>query len=423
MTTMEKGKPVPLYPISARGTSGLPPMKCARFERHRSPLSPRIPYRGRPMARRAAAILVLAILLLLHVHAQNRELLLAKFSPTIFNTNDLENAYRVLGREGRGERAVAGILERRLEWEYLGGGREGDVFAHDGLAIKVYDERRSPARNCVPGTPDRWPTEVPATLLVANGSAAESFVPVVDYFFSDDEDEGRWHLVTPFYEEGTLENLAERLRKRNLSAREIDTAYRPSLVRLLAALGELHDVHGLCHDDVKPENIFIGPGFSGDSGVSATNWLLSDLGNARHIEHPYHASALWEGNAQLRDCRANDVLRLMKAYMWFLRSAAGEGEGFDLSFLEGCEEWSCMYWRTAGALRAGRTAGARGMVGLGAECGCGAENVERSVLAGRYRGSLEGAVTEELRLGLGDKWARFWGLAAVRGVPTVECGY
>lgn len=400
------------------------PIERPKLDRHRSPLSPRIPYRGRPMARRAAAVVLLATLLFIHIHASSRKLLLAKFSPTIFDSSDHDDAYRVLNMGEEGKRTGVEVLEHRSEWKYLGSGREGDVFAHDGLAIKVYDEGRSPSRNCVPGTPDRWPTEIPATLLVGNGSAAESFVPVMDYFFSGDGEEGRWHLVTPFYEDGTLENLASRLRERNLSAREVDAAYRPSLVRLLDTLGELHEVHGLCHDDVKPENIFVGPDSPGDGGVSAATWLVSDLGNARHIEHPYHSSALWEGSKQLGDCRANDVLRLLKSYMWFLRSATGGGEAFDGAFVGGCEGWSCMYWRAAGALRAGRTAAVRGVVGpgseAGSECGCG---TGRQVPAGRYRGSPEGAVTEELGLGLGDKWARFWGLTVVRSVPTVECGY
>lgn len=421
---MEKGKRPSSHPVSAHDAPGLATIERPKVGRHQSPLSTRIPYRGRPMARRAAVIVLLATLLFIHVHASNRKLLLAKFSPTIFKSSDLGNARPVLTQEGRGKGTGAEIVGRRQEWKYLGGGREGDVFAHDSLAIKVYDEGRSPSRNCVPGTSDRWPTEIPATLLVGNGSAAESFVPVVDYFFSGDGDEGRWHLVTPFYEDGTLENLAGRLRERNLSAREVDAAYRPSLMRLLDALEELHDIHGLCHGDVKPENIFIGPDFPGDGGVSAANWLVSDLGNARHVEHPYHSSALWEGNAQLGDCRANDVLRLLKSYMWFLRSATGGGLVFDKAFVRGGEAWSCMYWRAAGALRTGMTAGVRGTVEPGSEAASEREcEAGGPVPAGRYRGSLEGAVTEELGLGLGDKWARFWGLAAVRSIPTMECGY
>ena len=371
------------------------------------------------MARRAATVLLLAALLFIHLHAQNRESLLAKYRPTIFNTNSL-HAYHIDGKgvDGKGESRV---LDYRSEWVYLGGGREGDVFAYEDLAIKVYDEGRSPARNCVPGTGDSWPTEIPASLLAGNGSMEEAFVQVVDYFFSGDGDEGRWHLVTPFYEDGTLEDLARKVREHNLSAREVDEAYRPSLVRLLDALGELHEVHGLCHDDIKPGNIFVGPD-SGYDGVSGAQWLLSDLGNARHVGHPYHTSALWEGKGQLVDCRANDMLRLLKSYVHFLRNAVDDKMRFNEEFVGGCEEWSCMYWRAAGALRAGRTAGVRGIVGPGSgawsESGCSAE----PVLAGRFRGSLEGAVMEELELRMGDQWARFWGLAAVRGVPTMECG-
>ncbi|CAI4212910.1 unnamed protein product [Parascedosporium putredinis] len=243
----------------------------------------------------------------LHLHNFYRQALRDKFSPTQFQRK--LSAGVVGGKE---------TLRHKAQWRHLASGCEGDVYSYNGSAIKVYDGERTPFRNCLAGTSGRarWPVEIPATLLLGNYDVSGTnrseglgdFVPVTDAFFS-----------------GSLGSLAKRLRAsgRSYTVTELDNMYRPSLGRLLSALEHLHLTHGLCHDDIKPDNIFIAPeGIHSDAksrgGVHSEHWLLGDLGNARHPAHPYHSSYLWgPHNAQLPDCRANDVLRLLKSYMTF----------------------------------------------------------------------------------------------------------
>src|SRR5690606_12814930 len=111
-----------------------------------------------------------------------------------------------------------------------------------------------------------------------------------------------------------------------------------------------HEDHNLCHDDVKTDNIFISPS-SSTANSTGPQWLLGDLGNARHPSHPYHSSYLWAPlNSQLPDCRANDVFRLLKSYATFLRRSVSDAHAFDRVFFEGTEAWSCLYWRAREAL-------------------------------------------------------------------------
>ncbi|PKS11042.1 hypothetical protein jhhlp_002803 [Lomentospora prolificans] len=431
----------------------------------RPALSPRRRYRSKSAARRNTLILLLAILVLLfifHLHIFCRQALRDKYSPTHFKVSSYEDdAYRrsiAWDQAKRHPQSSLGggseALANKAQWKHLASGCEGDVFSYNGTAIKLYDAIRSPFRNCLPGTMGRekWPVEIPATLLLGNpgrveGGAApeglDDFVSVVETFFVPDEtgEKGSWHLITPFFKSGSLETLAKRLRTsgHGYTATELDQVYRPSLNRLLSALGRLHKEHNLCHDDVKPGNIFIGsdeaPGVD-SSEAHSTHWLLADLGNARHPDHPYHSSFLWTPhNKQLPDCRANDALRLLKSYMTFLRTSVPDPTGFDAAFVSGTQPWSCMYWKAMDLLQRGgegdATTSAVHRISRDAFGGGGGSEAYRceftrgsTLLAqrgGRYTGALSRVVSEELKITLGDKVARFFALTSIRGFPTVEC--
>ncbi|KAI0393592.1 hypothetical protein F5Y17DRAFT_431529 [Xylariaceae sp. FL0594] len=305
--------------------------------------------------------------------------------------------------------------------------------ANKPLAIKTFFTSRSPLRNCIrrtvvttaeQGTDIPIPTEILATVLLGGLSVDDGgresgkwgnrriqekadFMPAVDFFhlppaqFPVEEGEAKnaresessvrgpstsgWHLVTPFFPAGNLKNLAERLRPLNLTAKELDARFRRSFERLLGALEKMHGRYGLCHDDVKAENIFVvgsaptsasvfsssapasspspSPSLSpspspstkvltDDDDESSTHWLLADFGNTREITHPYHATAIWTRDSrQHGDCRVNDVLRLLKTYIGFLRiasssssSSSGKESSFDKAFWTASEPWSELYW-------------------------------------------------------------------------------
>jgi serine/threonine protein kinase len=102
-------------------------------------------------------------------------------------------------------------------------------------------------------------------------------------------------------------------------------------------LQDLHTLHkrGYCHDDVKPQNIFI---------ESPEHWLLGDLGNARNVEHGWHSTNLWRRRNQWSDCQLNDIRRALKSYMFFLRDACDDADAFDYVFLHAETEWARLYW-------------------------------------------------------------------------------
>ncbi|KAK2006848.1 hypothetical protein LZ32DRAFT_668449 [Colletotrichum eremochloae] len=315
---------------------------------------------------------VASVVVMYHVvelHFRYREAMRIKYLPTVFdNLSEYDEA--VLTSTGwepnmdvtNTERSA--LLDNRRHWKRLGKGREGETFTFNNTVIKVYDEESSPFRNCMLGTegpPRRWPTEIPISLVMGgyegspsppgNNPNKEMFVPVKDYFLAtaDPLQPPKWHLVTPFLKSGTLKNLAKKLRASGdasggLSHRELDCAFRPSFESLLAALEDLHEAHNLCHDDVKLDNVFVGS--ESDPG----RWKLGDLGNAREPGHPYHATVLWtDDTPQLRDCRANDALRLTRVYLQFLRRAGGDPGAFDEALFRGVEAFSRLYWAVARA--------------------------------------------------------------------------
>ncbi|KAK4620004.1 hypothetical protein CLAFUW4_11113 [Fulvia fulva] len=238
------------------------------------------------------------------------------------------------------------IDDRYLFLRGLGHGQEGstavyvDVHTGDEVVVKFFENR---ARNPIPRaiahhfqTMTRtWPTEVEAGLLFGSSKNESPFVPVHEYFILQDVQSWSWALVTPLIGAGTLLNLAKQERRHGgKSIDELDLEYRPSLLKMLRGLESLHSAD-LCHDDVKPDNIFV---------ESNTQWLLGDLGNVRETGHAWHKTASWTRQNKWKDCQMNDVRRAIKSYLWFLRSAMMNAEGFDREFWVAEKSWSRLYW-------------------------------------------------------------------------------
>ncbi|KAL0936272.1 uncharacterized protein CTRU02_208487 [Colletotrichum truncatum] len=391
----------------------------------------------------------------LDLHIRYRNSMRAKYSATQFTKNtgyyeaDLSRPSWETGRQSEPlERVI--LLENKKNWKRLGGGREGEVFIYNNSVIKVYDEESSPFRNCmqsISGNPKRWPTEIPASLIMGghdeslsalnDDSQKDMFVPVKDYFLaaSGSLQSPKWHLVTPFYKEGTLSKLAKKLRTSDNppSYHEIDMMFRPSFESLLSALDHLHQTHNLCHDDIKMDNIFVA------SEHDPRRWKVGDLGNAREPEHPYHFTPLWTADTpQLRDCRANDALRLVKSYLKFVRIASGNPEDFDVAFFQGVEPVSRLYWtmaldksfilaedarqlsRAFPPLRDDDSAWWAGMDSVKVKAAHSGVNALITALVG-WNVSLGRAVTEELRVGAKEVLGQMLGLTGIMGVPISPC--
>ena len=185
-----------------------------------------------------------------------------------------------------------------------------------------------------------WPSELDATLSIPTTLGNESaFVAAHDYFIYREDgaepDQWSWALVTPFISGGTLVKFAHQLHESPKTADQFDLDYRPTLDRLLDDLHALHEV-GYCHDDVKPQNLFI---------EGRKLWLLGDLGNTRDYGHPWHNTHQWHRRNQWSDCRLNDVRRALKSYLFLLRTACDDPTQFDRDFLAGVKPWSRMYWQ------------------------------------------------------------------------------
>ncbi|KAK1978865.1 LOW QUALITY PROTEIN: hypothetical protein LZ30DRAFT_751840 [Colletotrichum cereale] len=416
-------------------------------------------FAARLTLRLLAVASIVVVYHVLELHFRYREAMRAKYLPTVFG-NLSEHDEAILASTGWEEPNMdatnaerSALLDNRRHWKRLGMGREGDTFTFNNTVIKVYNEESTPFRNCMQNTrgpPRRWPTEIPASLVMGgleggspppdNDPNKELFVPVKDYFLAATDPllPPKWHLVTPFLQSGTLKNLARRLRASGgdggggggPSHRELDRAFRPSFESLLAALEDLHAAHGLCHDDVKLDNVFVG------SERDPGRWKLGDLGNAREPGHPYHATALWTADTpQLRDCRANDALRLTR----FLRRAGGDPAAFDEALFRGVEAFSRLYWavvaRAAHAPAGPATAaqlsrayppdgdgdGSPWMTTQPADVGGsrGWAPAAEAVLGWKW--SLASAVKRELRVGAKEGPGKFWGLTWLFGIPVGAC--
>ena len=322
------------------------------------------------------------------------------------------------------------LVANRAAWTTLGEGWEGKTFVYQDSVIKTFTPGRSPFRNCAPGTTkEKWPTEIPASLYFGGSehNATPSyggFLPVKASFMATSSTRhAEWHLVTPLLESGSLENLIMKVRRQGKLYRDIDTQYRPAFERLLRTLQKLHEA-GYCHDDVKPGNIFV---------TDDAHWVLGDLGNLRHISHPYHSSLLWKENKQLSDCRANDAIRTLKSYMSFVRDSAIDTDAFNADFFETREPLSRLFWSAAAnslhlsavELRVNSTIDypqlhVEDMLS-GSLLAPSRSHPWLSLFSQRW--SRHYAVNQSLQTRIGEKRARRWALTWIFGVPvTTVCG-
>lgn len=381
-----------------------------------------------------------------------RSSLEAKYTATAFDDNAgiLERYANGSTMFGEAKRSVLFAVEP--SWQPLGSGFEGSTFTWNDHVIKTFKAKRSPFRNCLDlemvkrlrhersdneTCATRWPTEIPASLIAG---AIQGFLPVSDAFFarSSSEKTAQWHLVTPLMRGGTLQNLAESVSHaqldRETTLQTLDVRFRPRFEELLVALQHLHQ-RGLCHDDVKMENIFVATVDTEEDDA----WLVGDLGNVRQVSHPYHTSALWtHSNAQLPDCCANDALRVTKSYLQFLRRASESSKGsamnFDMTLFENKQPWARLFWRayaTGNGLRSGD------LMQWSAEeehpmASVSSNIVMRSPTARAYRSSLlvsflgkQSIYSKEsarfLSTSASEGWARALALTWVFGVPVGKC--
>jgi hypothetical protein len=430
---------------------------------------------------------------LIGAHRSSKASLRAKYQPTKFGASE-KSVLEAGGFhwEGNldddvvfGKLGSSDVWQHREDWTPLGSGFEGDTFLYKNYVIKTFKTIQSPPRNCLPSdispalapTQRRWPSEIPASLLLGGLAAGEpqegqavpdqvDFVPVQGVFLAPAPapaaGPATWHLVSPFLRSGHLYKLAKRLSSLTApsSARALDARFRPSLNKLLSALDTMHNEHKLCHDDIKPDNIFVASYSASHINESEaavdTHWLLADLGNVRQIDHAYHASQLWwSRNGQLVDCRANDVVRLVKSYVRFLQLASAAAvptdaddagtpaPNFTQAFLQGAEPWSRLYWEVLAdhdqpeaddkaAGRGASTAAAAALltslehVPLSAARGDGGYSGSPSVPAriapsrGRHSWRLDAMVNQELRKGMttSDTLTRWLGM---NGVSQTLC--
>lgn len=243
-----------------------------------------------------------------------------------------------------------GIGDRYVLMRHLGTGNEGsaslyvEVPTGEVVVVKTFTGPLKNIRNHVPDSLsiefedyiDKWPSEIEASLLLQsfNHGNDTAYVSVKDYFILDrGTGQWNWAMVTPFIEGGTLLTLAEATKVHERTPQKLDKIFRPAFNSLLDKLGELHEA-GYCHDDIKPDNVFI---------ASSTHWLLGDLGNVRHANHPWHATGRWKRENQKPDCKENDVRRMMKTYLSFLREAGASQAAFDDLFYEEDQAWSRLY--------------------------------------------------------------------------------
>ncbi|KAJ8111783.1 hypothetical protein OPT61_g5703 [Boeremia exigua] len=370
-------------------------------------------------------VLVLIVFVLFgqnHRFFKYQDALAAKYSPTDF-TAFTEQQPKVLDEES--VQFQDQLVANRAAWRPLREGWEGRTFVYSDSVIKTFTPGRSPFRNCAQGTGDgRWPTEIPASLYFGgsghNASSSHSgFLPVKAFFMAaSSTSQAEWHMVTPLLKGGSLQDLAAEVRKQNTNYQDIDAKYRPAFMGLLRSLQTLHEA-GYCHDDVKPGNVLV---------ADETHWVLGDLGNLRHITHPYHTSLLWRENEQLIDCRANDGIRALKSYVHFVRDVAVDKDGFDTDFFERREPLSRLFWSAAAdathlnvaELRAKSAAEESHLIHNDESDSGTAVPIPRStwlsVVSRRW--SRRDAVDQVLQTRMGEKTARWWALTWVFGVPV-----
>ncbi|CAE7008063.1 hypothetical protein P3342_002603 [Pyrenophora teres f. teres] len=377
---------------------------------------------------------ILALLQQQHLFLSSRQSLSAKYSATNFQSpyGDLHPRYWRTDNEHL--QFQEELVANRAAWKVLGEGWEGKVFAYKDSVIKTFTPGRSPFRNCAPHTAIKWPTEIPASLKFGGigpdhdpNTTYRRFLPVKAYFMASSSPgaPAEWHLVTPLLDGGNLGTLAEHLysSERPRSHREIDAIFRPVFNRLLTSMSTLHDA-GYCHDDIKPSNIFI---------QDESHWMIGDLGNVREVFHPYHSSRIWTDNRQMGDCRANDAVRALKAYLKFIQSSIAYDNEFNVAILGGREPMSRLLWGTlADARYISATelhkrsvveypeASSRAVVDNRV-----AESTRPTTLTGLFsrRLATKLAVDHALMTRIDESSARWWGMVWLFGLPDAKrCG-
>ncbi|KAF2638877.1 hypothetical protein P280DRAFT_470894 [Massarina eburnea CBS 473.64] len=360
-----------------------------------------------------------------------RDALLAKYSPTYFSS-DFEQFLSQFGEfNPESKHLQNALLANRQEWKILGSGREGNIYTYHNSVIKTFKKEQSPLRNCVDIQAGlRWPSEIPASLhfgprttdqkdnaIATNTSTAPlEFLPVQAYFEATSHSASlpEWHLVTPLVPGGNLNELSKRIRNRQNppSFRDLDAQYRPTFHRLLKTLDSMHR-DGYCHDDIKPTNLF---------NRDDTTWIIGDLGNVRHVTHPYHTTRIWRENRQLTDCRANDAVRALKTYFQFLCEAASDPEIFDSEFFGREEPLSVLYWTTmidSASMSARRL---RSLSFSEAPSQTRRLDVQPDRLSFLpVRMFRRKAVDNAIGTGLNDSPARFWSMSWLFGPPEIRC--
>lgn len=407
----------------------------------------------------AVFLLFISLFHFVLVSRENRNALSQKYAATIYHKISPQSSHLLASDRWRKDKRLhdgipstdysrGNLLRNRPDWKLLGSGFEGDAYTYDGVVIKAYRTANAPFRNCVPGLDLelRWPTEISAALVL--GGLADrldicedaSYLPVVDYFLApvDDEEHEKWYFVTPFLSSGNLKNLAKRLRKSDTAydAQQLDALFRPSFERVLDSLHDMHATHGLCHDDIKPDNIFLNSSPGSESNANETvHWLLADFGNVRETNNAYHHSIIWTRN-NLPDCRANDVFRLVKSYMKFLRRSVSDRARFNEEFFAGETAWSRLFWSTwqtvqlkhpITAVRLKQRSQSMDYQPSSAarSSGFGSIPVELTdpvswSLMGREK-TLERAVRDKLFIGATEIPARLFGLTPALGIPVPDC--
>jgi hypothetical protein len=382
----------------------------------------------------ALVLFILAIFQQQHLFLISRHALQAKYSPTNFDVRSDRLSARSWTDDDEDAHFQDELIANRASWQVLGAGWEGKVFKYEDYVIKTFTPGRSPFRNCAPGASDKWPTEIPASLqfggfstptdISTSNDTSSGFLPVKAHFMAATSpgQPAEWHMVTPLVKGGNLEKLAQQLSKSEhpQSFREVDTRYRPAFNKLLQTIEGLHKA-GYCHDDMKPGNIFI---------QDESQWVLGDLGNLREVSHPYHSSELWKDNAQLQDCRANDVVRALKSYLQFVQSSAGDGDDFNAAFFHAQEPTSRLFWWTladAPSMSAGELR-QRSLVEYPEAISKARldERFSKPVQHGTFLGlfsrrlGARQAVNRALVTRMGEKSARWWGMVWLFGVPDSE---
>jgi serine/threonine protein kinase len=402
----------------------------------------------------AAILFVAALLHLITICRSSRSALRAKYTPTTYDVLTADQRSRLLGDRWRWNEAetvedpVTGYSRHRLlnnhhEWQNLTTTPDEKAFMYEGVMVTIYSSKVGALRDCMPYSSVRWSTAIAASLVLGDtedglhNQKKNDVMPVVDYFLAPSADgTGQsWFLVTPVMSAGHLGHLAKQLRQseHKHTAQDLDSIFRPSFEHVLTSVHDMHTINGLCHDDIKPDNIFVAAETAGYN--SSTPWLLSGMSNVREVDHPYHKSSIWTRN-QLRDCRANDVLQLVKTYMKFLSDAADSNAEFNDQFLTGETAWSRLFWATWYDMQQKQPITASRLLARSQSLDFVADSPSRPSsfglwpvelrdpvywsLMGREK-TLARAVKNKLSFGASDSSARLWGLTSILGMPETSC--